>query len=78
LFEVVPEQAAPKLAGGGLPRLQYAEHDQVAWRPISLDGLLADDHRVRLVWHFGEGLDLTALHALQGRRTPAQSSHSAD
>jgi hypothetical protein len=29
--------------------------------PVSLDGLLPDDHRVRLVWSFVEGLDLTAL-----------------
>ncbi len=63
LFEGLPEQAAPQPASGGLPRLRFAERDQVAWRPLSLDGLLADDHRVRLVWDFVAGLDLTALHA---------------
>jgi transposase len=63
LFEGLPEQAAPEPSGGGLPRLRFAERDQVAWRPVSLDGLLADDHRVRLVWDFVAGLDLTALHA---------------
>jgi transposase len=63
LFEGLPEQAAPEPAGGGLPRLRFAERDQIAWRPVSLDGLLADDHRVRLVWDFVEGLDLKALHA---------------
>jgi transposase len=63
LFESLPEQAAPEPSGGGLPRLRFAERDQVAWRPVSLDGLLADDHRVRLVWDFVAGLDLTALHA---------------
>lgn len=63
LFEGLPEQAAPKSAGGGLARLRFAERDQMAWRPVSLDGLLADDHRARLVWRFVEGLDLTALHA---------------
>jgi hypothetical protein len=31
--------------------------------PVSLDGLLPDDHRVRLVWSFVERLDLTALLA---------------
>ena len=32
------------------------------WRPVSLDALLAEDHRVRLVWRFVEGLDLGALY----------------
>src|SRR4051794_821046 len=63
LFASLPEQSAPERAGGGLPRLRFAERDQIAWRPVSLDGLLADDHRVRLVWRFVEGLDLTPLHA---------------
>jgi hypothetical protein len=49
LFEVVLEQAPPERAGDA--PLRYAERDQVAWRPVSLDGLLADDHKVRLVWH---------------------------
>jgi hypothetical protein len=47
--------------GGGLPRLRFAERMQTRWRPVSLDGLLPDDHRVRLVWSFVEGLDVTAL-----------------
>jgi hypothetical protein len=63
LFASLPEQSAPEPVGGGFPRLRLAERDQIAWRPVSLDGLLADDHRVRLVWRFVEGLDLTALHA---------------
>jgi transposase len=63
LFEGLAEQAVPELANGGLPRLRFAERDQIAWHPVSLDGLLAHDHRVRLVWDFVEGLDLTALHA---------------
>src|SRR5580704_3962608 len=57
------EQAAPERVGGGLPRLRFAERMQTRWRPVSLDGLLPDDHRVRLVWSFVEGLDLTALLA---------------
>jgi transposase len=63
LFTSLPEQSTPERAGGGLPRLRFADRDQIAWRPVSLEGLLADDHRVRLVWGFVEGLDLTALHA---------------
>src|SRR5271165_1754869 len=63
LFEGLPGQAAQERAGGGLPRLRLAERDQIAWRPVSLDGLLPDDHRVRLVWDFVAGLELTALQA---------------
>jgi transposase len=63
LFGALPEQAAPECVGQGLPRLRFAERGQMEWRAVSLDGLLADDHRVRLVWRFVEGLDLTALHA---------------
>jgi transposase len=63
LFDFLPEQAAPERVGGGLPRLRFAERMQTRWRPVSLDGLLPDDHRVRLVWSFVEGLDLTALLA---------------
>jgi hypothetical protein len=53
----------PQRVGGGLPRLRFAERMQTRWRPVSLDGLLPDDHRVRLVWSFVEGFDLTALLA---------------
>jgi hypothetical protein len=35
----------------------------VALRAIGLDDLLAADHRVRLVWRFVEGLELTPLYA---------------
>jgi transposase len=63
LFAALPEQAAPERVGRGLPRLRFAERMQTRWRPVSLDGLLPDDHRVRLVWGFVEGLDLMALHA---------------
>jgi transposase len=61
LFAALPEQAPAERAGCGLPRLRCAERDQMEWRPVSLDGLLAEDHRVRLVWAFVEELDLTPL-----------------
>src|SRR5580704_3507138 len=62
-FDCLPEQEATERVGGGLPRLRFAERMQTRWRPVSLDGLLPDDHRVRLVWSFVEGLDLTVLLA---------------
>ena len=63
LFEALPEQATPEREGGGLARLRCAERSQIEWRPFSLDQLVAEDHRVRLVWRFVEGLDLTPLLA---------------
>jgi transposase len=62
LFCALPEQAAP-VRGGGRPRFRKAERGQVALRAVSLDDLVAPDHRVRLVWAFVEGLDLSPLHA---------------
>jgi transposase len=63
LFEALPDQEPPERLGGGAPRLRYAERGQIEWRPFSLDQLVLEDHRVRLVWRFVEGLDLTPLLA---------------
>jgi transposase len=61
LFAALPAQAAPERVGGGAPRLRQAERGQIEWRPFSLDQLVPEDHRVRLVWQFVTGLDLTLL-----------------
>ena len=63
LFATLPAQAAPERVGGGAPRLRQAERGQIEWRPFSLDQLVPEDHRVRLVWQFVEGLELTPLLA---------------
>jgi transposase len=63
LFEELPEQPAPECRPGGKPRLRLAERRQVELRPVALDDLVAEDHRVRMVWRFAEGLDLSALTA---------------
>jgi transposase len=63
LFDDLAEQVVPEREGGGRPRLRTAERGQVALRAVSLDDLVAADHRVRLVWRFAEGLDLTPLYA---------------
>ena len=63
LFDALPDQAAPERLGGGVPRLRHAERGQIEWRPFSLDQLVPEDHRVRLVWRFVAGLDLTPLLA---------------
>jgi transposase len=63
LFDELPDQPVPELSGGGRPRLRLAERRQVELRALSLDELVAADHRVRLVWAFAEGLDLGPLYA---------------
>ena len=71
LIEELPIQSAPQRASVALPRLRTADRRQVALRAVDLETLLADDHRVRLVWSFVEGLDLAALYstikAVEGR-----------
>ncbi len=61
LFETLPEQPAPERRPGGKPRL--AERRQVELRAVALDDLVAEDHRVHMVWRFTEGLELSALSA---------------
>ena len=47
----------------GPPRLRRADRHQVVMRAASLDSLLPDDHRARVVWEYVEGLDLAPLYA---------------
>lgn len=63
LFGALAERAAPERAGGGAPRLRTPERRQVELRAVSLDKLLAADHRARFVWAFAERLELTPLYA---------------
>ena len=71
LFETLAAHPAPERSSEAVPRLRTAERRQVEWRPVSLDELVPDDHRVRAVWRFVEGLDLSALlspiKSLEGR-----------
>jgi hypothetical protein len=63
LIEGLPVQAVPQRATGAVPRLRMAERRQVALRAVDLEALVAEEHRVRLVWSFVEGLDLAALYS---------------
>ena len=63
LFDELPEQSPPEPAAGGRARLRLPERRQVELRALSLDQLIAADHRVRLVWRFVEGLELSPLYA---------------
>jgi transposase len=71
LFGELAEQAAPVGVGVAVARLRRPERRQVALRAVSLEELVADDHRVRQVWAFALRLDLSALHraikAVEGR-----------
>lgn len=71
LFAGLPEHPAPERTYQDKPRLRMAERRQVELRAICLDDLVPTDHRVRMVWNFVEGLDVSALvaavKAVEGR-----------
>jgi transposase len=62
LFEELPQQKRPQPEDRGAPRLRVPERSQIDTHWAALDDLIADDHRVRAVWAFVEGLDLSTLH----------------
>ena len=47
----------------GQPRLRRAERQQVVMQAASLDSLLPEDHRARVVWQYVQGLDLSKLYS---------------
>jgi transposase len=76
LFEVLPEMAAPQVEIlGGRVRLRQPERDQVEWRSVDLDSLLAASHPARVVWRYVEKLDLRELEEKIWARehTPGQA-----
>jgi transposase len=62
LFEALPEQERPQAEARGAPRLRVPERSQIALQVAALDDLISEDHPVRSVWAFVDGLDLSALH----------------
>lgn len=54
-----PQESPPP----GPARVRRAERHQVVMQMASLDSLLPDDHRARLVWEYVEGLDLSGVYA---------------
>src|SRR6266403_5907639 len=62
LFEELPEQKRPPPEGRGMPRVRVPERSQIDTHWAALDDLIPDDHPVRAVWAFVDGLDLSALH----------------
>lgn len=62
LFDLGPAKPAMP-AGGGPPRLRYANREQASLRLCALEDLIPEDHQVRIVWNYVEGLDLSPLLA---------------
>lgn len=56
------EPHAPK-ERGGKPRMDTAKREQVEMRFASLEELLPEDHRARLVWEMVAGYDLSRFYA---------------
>src|SRR3979411_1150417 len=61
LFEDLPEQERPQGEVRGAPRLRVPQRNQIGMQVAALDDLVSEDHPVRAVWAFVEGLDLSAL-----------------
>jgi transposase/IS5 family transposase len=60
LGEPLPPPVAP---AGGSPRLRFANRGQAEMRVCAVDTLIPEDHPVRTVWAYVEGLDLSDLLA---------------
>lgn len=63
LFEELPEQAKPQSdpAPLGTPRLREPQRDQIELRAVDIESLIGEDHPVRVIWAYVEGLDLREL-----------------
>lgn len=72
MFEAGEEPVTPaEPRRKGRPRLMEAERYQMRLLNTTLDAVISSDHRVRQVWRFVEGLDLSELYeridAVEGR-----------
>jgi transposase len=63
LFGALPDQGKPQgeVAPLGAPRLREPRRDQIALRAVDIESLIGEDHRVRVIWTYVEGLDLSEL-----------------
>src|ERR671934_394553 len=63
LFEQLPEKANPQAdtASRAAPRLREPQRDQIELRAVDIESLIGDDHPVRVIWAYVEGLDLSEL-----------------
>src|SRR3954469_6747824 len=65
LFGDLPEQAKPRweAASVGVPRLREPQRDQIELQAVDIESLVGEDHPVRLIWSYVEGLDLSELES---------------
>jgi transposase len=63
LFGMLPEQRKPQAdaMAPGAPRLREPERDQIELRAVDIESLIGQDHPVRVIWAYVEGLDLSEL-----------------
>src|ERR1700716_4314369 len=63
LFGELPEQAKPQAdaEAHGAPRLREPKRDQIELRAVDIESLVGEDHPVRLIWSYVEGIDLSEL-----------------
>ena len=65
LFPPLPQSSvtgSQRPSPTGAPRLLMAERNQIALRPVDLEGTVGPVHAVRNVWSFVERVDLSALY----------------
>ncbi|MBC9878470.1 IS1182 family transposase [Bradyrhizobium sp. INPA01-394B] len=63
LFGELPEQPAPRAnaAPSGAPRLREPKRNQIELRAVDIESLIGEEHPVRVIWAYVEGLDLSEL-----------------
>jgi transposase len=63
LFGELPEQGKPQAdaAPSGTPRLREPQRAQIELRAVDIESLIGEDHPVRVIWSYVEGLDLSEL-----------------
>jgi transposase len=63
LFGMLPEQRKPQAdaAAPSAPRLREPERDQIELRSVDIESLIGQDHPVRVIWAYVEGLELSEL-----------------
>jgi transposase len=62
LFDDLAMRAAPAMeAMQGRPRMREPVRDQIELRAMDIDSLIGQDHPVRVIWAYVEGLDLSEL-----------------
>jgi transposase len=63
LIDIPEEKQLPEgEKGKGRPRIQRANRQQVEMRMAALDNLVAEDHKVRIVWEMAQEYDLGKLY----------------